>query len=98
VRGPVTPVCIEGRPCSAPVANRVVAFSRGGSDIARTPTNELGRFSVRLAPGPYGVRLIGQSRLARLTPRTVYVHPSGPMWVRLDLDTGIRSPGPPIGD
>jgi hypothetical protein len=98
MRGPATPVCTEGRPCSVPLADRAVVFSQGRSEVARAATNQLGRFAVRLAPGTYGVRVAGQSRLARLSPNVVHVRSSGLMWIRLDLDTGIRRPGPPVGD
>jgi len=98
VRSPITPVCIEGRPCAAPLASATVVFSRGGVETARVTTSRRGRFSVRLAPGAYGVRLLPKSRLTMLSPRGVRVPSSGPVWLRLVVDTSIRLPGPRILD
>jgi len=94
LRGPVAPVCVEIRPCSAPVPSGTIVFTRGGREVARTTTNRLGRFSVRLAAGAYGVRILRQGPLARISPRAVRVPPAGSVWLRLDVDTGIRGPGP----
>jgi hypothetical protein len=97
VRGPVTPVCVEARPCDAPVAGATIVFSRGGSEAARVTTNRLGHFALRLRAGAYGIKIVGKPLLERLSPRGVRVLPSGRVWLRLELDTGIRTPGPVRG-
>jgi hypothetical protein len=98
LRSPITPVCVDGRPCSAPVAGATLVFTRSTGTSASATTNRLGRFSIRLAPGAYGVRLRRATPLATLYPRAVRVPMTGPLWLRLHVDTGIRLPGPGVVD
>ena len=42
-RGPITPVCREGTPCSAPVAGAELQFSRNGVIAGKTLTGPAGR-------------------------------------------------------
>jgi hypothetical protein len=90
-RGPTTPVCKLGVPCSEPAAGAVLAFSRAGRVVTRVRTGVGGRYSVRLTPGLYTVRLSPTPRIGfGLRPTTVRV--VGGVDRRLDfsIDTGIR--------
>ena len=93
VRSPTAPVCVEVRPCSAPLPGATIVFSRDGSDVVRVVTNSRGRFVVELAPGTYGVRIPGRGPLARLSPRSVRIRTQARAMLRFVLDTGIRAPG-----
>lgn len=86
-RGPVTPVCLEGVPCSAPAKHVRVTFVRAG--VAKSVvTGSNGRYSVVLAAGKYAVRF--PSSQFGFRPRSVLVV-SGRMSTRnFSLDTGIR--------
>jgi hypothetical protein len=101
LRSPTMPVCIEGKPCSAPAPSVTIVFARDGSDVSRATTDASGRFVVRLVPGTYGVRVRGRGPLAKLSPRLIRVRADEPTALRLLLDTGIRGPGPwrggPVG-
>jgi hypothetical protein len=90
-RGPITPVCMVGKPCSAPAAGVVLIFSRNGRDAARVTTGALGRYSVRLAPGTYGVRTGAPTKIGRgLAPSLVSVPSTASRRVDFRIDTGIR--------
>jgi hypothetical protein len=90
-RGPTTPVCRVGIPCSAPAAGAVLVFSREGHVVARITVGARGRYTVRLAPGLYAVTVSPTPKIGSgIQPRTVRV-PRG-LDVRQDfsIDTGIR--------
>jgi hypothetical protein len=91
MRGPTTPVCRVGVPCSAPAVGAVLLFSSGGRTVARVRTGAGGRYSVSLAPGRYTVRL-GPSPRIGFGLRPVHVRVVGGVRRRLDfmIDTGIR--------
>lgn len=88
-RGPTTPVCRVGTPCSEPAVGAVLVFSRGGRDAARVRTGAGGRYSVRLPLGSYAVRVSPLQRIGGLAPRTVRVR-TGMNRVDFQIDTGIR--------
>lgn len=91
MRGPVTPVCVEGRPCDAPAPGVVLVFSRSGQDVRRLTTGVAGRFAIRLEPGTYAVRALRKPVVGGgLTPARFRVPSSGVVSLRLHLDTGIR--------
>jgi hypothetical protein len=88
-RGPTTPVCHVGVPCSKPASGVVLVFSRAGSVVARVRSGDGGRYSVRLRAGTYDVRLTTKPPIGRgLEPRQVVVRAAA----RIDfsIDTGIR--------
>ena len=90
MRGPTTPVCQVGTPCSEPAVGAVLVFSRSGSVAARVRIGTGGRYAIRLRPGIYTVKLDVQPRIGSgLQPRTVTVPRLGG---RRDfaIDTGIR--------
>jgi hypothetical protein len=86
-RGPITPVCQEGVPCSAPAKHIKITFARAG--VAKTVvTGANGRYSILLAPGTYAVRF--PSAKFGFRPRSVVVV-AGRMSTRdFSVDTGIR--------
>jgi hypothetical protein len=91
MRGPTTPVCKVGIPCSEPAVGAVLVVSRVGHVVTRVRTGVGGRYAVRLAPGLYTVRLSPTPRIGfGLRPTTARV--VGGVDRRLDfsIDTGIR--------
>lgn len=93
VRGPVVPVCVEGRACDAPAPGVVLVFSRNGDEVERVRTGAAGHFALRLPAGAYGVRTVRRNLLGSgLTPSRFRVTAKGVTTLRLSLDTGIRVP------
>jgi hypothetical protein len=91
MRGPVTPVCIEGRSCNAPAPGVVLVFSRSGQDVKRLRTGVGGRFAVHLQPGSYQVRVLRRPVLGGgIIPAKFRVPAGASVLLRLHLDTGIR--------
>ncbi len=90
MRGPITPVCMVGVPCSEPAANVVLVFSRGGRVVARTTTRRDGGYRLMLQPGRYSVRTRIRTLGSGLSPRIVVVPRNRVGRVDFDLDTGIR--------
>ena len=89
-RSPITPVCMEGVPCSAPATNTPLVFFRQGRSI-RTRTDSAGRYRVALAPGWWGVRTVTVPRIGSgIEPPTVRVLAGRVRVVNFDIDTGIR--------
>ena len=86
-RGPVTPVCRVGEPCSKPYPHATLLFSRAGI-TKRTVTDEKGAYRIALAPGRYGVRVaqahFGWKPTSALVPRNRYAK------LNVFVDTGIR--------
>ncbi len=86
-RGPITPVCIAERPCSAPAAGAVIVFSRAGHEVARTRTAANGRYRLTLTPGMYSIRVL-QAR--PVDPGIARVQRGHFRHVDFSIDTGIR--------
>ena len=90
-RGPVMPVCIEGRSCDAPAPGVVLIFVRSGQDVRRLTTGIAGRFAIRLQPGVYSVRALRRPLVGGgITPERFRVPAGATVSLRLHLDTGIR--------
>jgi hypothetical protein len=91
-RGPTTPVCVAGKPCSAPAQGVVLVFSRNGHGAGRARTDASGRYRVTLAPGTYAVRLGGSSLggIERLQPTRATVRRGVVARLAFSIDTGIR--------
>jgi len=87
-RSPTTPVCRIAVPCSAPAKHLELRFVRYGATV-RTRTTAFGFYFVKLAPGPWRVRI--PSARFGFRPRTP-VLVRGRAITRHDLwiDTGIR--------
>jgi len=90
MRGPITPVCTVGVPCSEPAAGVVLVFSRAGGVVARTVTGRNGGYRLTLRPGRYNVRTTTRTLGSGLSPRAVLVPRHRVARVDFDLDTGIR--------
>jgi carboxypeptidase family protein len=89
MRGPTTPVCRVGTPCSAPAKNVTLSFTRNGSTRSTT-TDDRGRYSIRLAAGVYAVKTNQRPFGTVPQPRTVRVRAGQSTRVDLAIDTGIR--------
>lgn len=90
-RGPTTPVCRVGKPCSEPAVGAVLVFSHDGRVAARVRAGSGGRYAVYLQPGFYMVQVAPSPKIGTgLRPRQVRVR--GGIFGRLDfaIDTGIR--------
>ena len=88
-RGPITPVCQVGRPCSAPAKGVVLVFRRSGGE-RRARTDSAGRYRIALTPGLWSVSLTRTGIGYRLTPVRVRVDAGRFRVVNLSIDTGIR--------
>lgn len=86
-RGPITPVCTAGVPCTAPVVGARLVFARNGHDVASTMTAARGAYRIALPPGTYSVRAVSRRRLV---PGTATVRAGRFRHVDLSIDTGIR--------
>ena len=89
-RGPTTPVCRVGVPCSEPAAGIVIAVWRDGGLVARAATAADGTFRLRLRPGAYVVGVARKLPVGGSQPKAVLVRPGRFTAVRLAIDTGIR--------
>ena len=90
-RGPTQPVCRIGTPCTKPAVGAVLLFSQGGRVAARVRAGAGGRYSVRLRPGLYAVRLSRVPRIGEgILPREVRVPSGAAARVDFSIDTGIR--------
>jgi hypothetical protein len=88
-KGPTTPVCRQGEPCSAPVQVTLV-FHRAGQTF-RTRSAPNGRYRVLLRPGYYTVTTIERIGIGRVvTPRAVHVRKAHVDRLDFAIDTGIR--------
>jgi len=86
MRGPITPVCMVGKPCDAPAAHFCLSFGDH-----RVTTDANGRYRIRLRAGTYAVRACTTPSPGRgVEPRTVRVRPGVDTRVDLNVDTGIR--------
>ena len=91
MRGPTTPVCRIGVPCSAPAAGVTLRFVRHHHVAARARVRKNGTYSVRLVPGIYTVVFAPYSRIGRgITPARVHVLPGPARELDFWIDTGIR--------
>jgi len=86
IRGPITPVCSAGKPCSEPAAGAVLTFVRAGHPAVRATVGPTGSYRIRLAPGRYAVR----TRSMRIAPAVLRIRPASMAHVDFSIDTGIR--------
>jgi hypothetical protein len=84
-RGPITPTCVQGQPCSAPARALMLSFSQGGSVVARAKTGDDGSYRVDLPPGTYFV--MGPQPVR---PQHVIVSAGRFRRVDFSIDTKIR--------
>jgi carboxypeptidase family protein len=89
-RGPITPLCQEGQPCSEPAAGVRLTFLHDGRAVRSVVTSSTGRYRVLLPAGPYTVRVAKASPIERLKPSSVTVRRGAMTRRSFFIDTGIR--------
>jgi hypothetical protein len=95
IAGPTCPVERTDQPCPpALVPNREVRFlDSAGAVVATTITDARGHFAVSLVPGAYVVQVAivpGQIGMSQVTPGNVTVADGKSIYIKIELDTGIR--------
>jgi hypothetical protein len=91
MRGPTTPVCQVGKPCSAPMANAVLVFRRNGVVAARARSDANGHYSVSLRLGTYEVSLAVRPKIGSgIKPQTITLRRAVRTRIDFYVDTGIR--------
>ena len=89
MRGPTTPVCRIGTPCTAPAKHITLLLTRNGA-TRTTMTDERGRYRVRLTAGVYSVRTNQRPFGTVPQPSRVRVRGGIDARVNFSIDTGIR--------
>jgi hypothetical protein len=90
-RGPTTPVCQEGTPCSRPASGARLVFTTPGGVARSVVVAKDGSYSVWLRGGTYNVSASPQPSVGRgLEPGTVRVDGGHARTVDFSIDTGIR--------
>jgi hypothetical protein len=89
-RGPTMPVCKVSTECTEAAVGAVLVFSRDGVAVARVHAGIGGRYSVRLRPGLYAVRLSPPQTIGGIRPRRVTVRAAVNGRADFQIDTGIR--------
>jgi hypothetical protein len=90
-RGPTTPVCQVGKPCTAPMAGATLVFTRNGTVVARARSDSYGHYSVRLRLGTYTVSMAVRPKLGSgVKPQTITLRRAAPTRIDFFVDTGIR--------
>ena len=88
-KGPITPVCRQGQPCTAP-AQVTLIFQRG-TRTTSVRTTTAGRYRAILAPGYYTVRTAERIGITpNIRPRRVHVRAGHVDRLDFSIDTGIR--------
>jgi hypothetical protein len=90
-RGPTTPVCHVGKPCSEPMAGALLVFTRNGRVAGRARSDAKGHYSVRLWVGTYTVSMDVRPKLGSgIKPQTITLRRAVPTRIDFFVDTGIR--------
>ncbi len=90
MRGPITPVCMVGKPCDAPAANLSLRFTRATATVL-VRTDSHGRYRVHLAAGVWAVSTAKAPTIGRgVEPRSVRVRAGVDSRIDLHVDTGLR--------
>lgn len=90
-RGPTTPVCQVGKPCSEPMAGAVLVFRRNGLIAARARSDASGHYSVRLVLGTYVVSTAVRPKIGTgVKPQTITLRRAVSTRIDFFVDTGIR--------
>jgi hypothetical protein len=92
-RGPLAPIARPGVANAAPVAGAVIEITTpAGKPVAEARTDSHGRYSCRLAPGTYRVRVASPvAGFRRSNPVSTVIAKTGQTITHdFYLDTGIR--------
>ena len=88
---PAKPVCSVDTPCTKPLPDFPLVFSRDGRRVARVRTDARGRYRVTLAAGVYAVKTDRPRAIGRgLEPTRVRVASGSFRHVDFSFDSGIR--------
>jgi hypothetical protein len=88
-KGPTTPVCREGVPCSA-AAQVTLVFRRPGH-VYRARSAPNGRYEIRVPAGYYSVSTVERIGIVRnIRPHAVHVRRGHVDKLDFAIDTGIR--------
>lgn len=90
VVSPSRPVCVEGRPCTAPAPGIVLRFARNGRVVARTTTRADGTYRVLLRPARYAVSFSPNPGRRAIAPSTVRVPVGRVVLVDFEIDSGLQ--------
>ena len=85
-RGPTSPVCSAGKPCTAPAKHVKLTFVRGSLRRSAT-TDDRGHYRIVLPAGSYRVAIAGA---LAFKPRSTTVVANGVRTQNFAIDTGIR--------
>jgi hypothetical protein len=90
-RGPTTPVCQMGKPCTEPYVGALLVFRRNGAVAARARSDANGRYSVRLRLGTYNVSMAVRPKIGSgVKPQTIRLSRAVSTRIDFYVDTGIR--------
>ena len=90
-RGPTSPVCRAGMPCSEPAGGARLVFAAKGRADAIVVVAKDGSYSVTLAPGVYTMAVSPRQPIGGgVQPATVRVVAGRTRNVDFLIDTGIR--------
>jgi hypothetical protein len=94
-KGPTTPVCRVGQPCTAPAQvtllfRRTTATGASGRPFRARSTAD-GRYRIVLAPGYYTVSTVERIGITpNIRPRSVHVRAGHLDLLDFSIDTGLR--------
>lgn len=90
-KGPTTPVCRVGTPCTAPAVGVKLVFRRAGNAPRFATSGAGGRYRITLPPGRYAVTVAPRTTIGRgLSPQSAVASTGVFRHVDFMLDTGIR--------
>jgi hypothetical protein len=88
-KGPTTPVCRAGQPCSAPA--QVTLVFRRGTRTYRARSTPAGVYRINLPAGYYTVSTVERIGILRnIRPQRVHVRAGFNDKLNFQIDTGIR--------
>jgi hypothetical protein len=91
MRGPTTPVCRKGTPCSEPASGAKLLFEQDRVVVATAVVAKNGSYSVVLPFGAYTVAVAPPPSIGRgIEPRMVRVSAGPARRIDFRIDTGIR--------
>ena len=89
-KGPVTPVCVQGVPCSAPFVGLFGVYEEDGRAVTQFRTQSDGWFEVRIPPGVYYIQSFTTDNFLSQPSHLITVSNNEKTNVLLEFDTGIR--------